>query len=405
MIIITAVSVPVSNLTLQQQEKLTIMSDQHFNLDQYLEELKPLINVDCGTWTPAGVSKVADIMTEKYQGIGWQVTRHTFDEKVGPGLLATNKPEAEAYDIMLIGHLDTVFPEGTVAEWSLTHDGEKAYGPGVADMKSGQLNMFRAISQLPEDVTDRLSICVCMNPDEEIGSIYSGDWLKSIASKSRYVLVAEAARADGSLVKARKGMASYLVEFKGKAAHAGNEPEKGISAITELAHWITTLNRETNFDTGTTLNFGVVKGGSAGNVVPDYASTVLDIRFWDNDDYGRLEKKIQHMVATPSLQGVEIKLTCEAHKPAFTPNEGSEKLMTLIEKTGEDMGLNITWQAVGGGSDANLTGSLGVPTIDGLGPIGGAMHSRNEFLVLDSIEPRLTLLRNVLINLAETIGQ
>lgn len=405
MIIITAVSVPVSNLTLQQQEKLTIMSDQHFNLDQYLEELKPLINVDCGTWTPAGVSKVADIMTEKYQGIGWQVTLHTFDEKVGPGLLATNKPEAEAYDIMLIGHLDTVFPEGTVAEWSLTHDGEKAYGPGVADMKSGQLNMFRAISQLPEDVTDRLSICVCMNPDEEIGSIYSGDWLKSIASKSRYVLVAEAARADGSLVKARKGMASYLVEFKGKAAHAGNEPEKGISAITELAHWITTLNRETNFDTGTTLNFGVVKGGSAGNVVPDYASTVLDIRFWDNDDYGRLEKKIQHMVATPSLQGVEIKLTCEAHKPAFTPNEGSEKLMTLIEKTGEDMGLNITWQAVGGGSDANLTGSLGVPTIDGLGPIGGAMHSRNEFLVLDSIEPRLTLLRNVLINLAETISQ
>ncbi|WP_020580738.1 M20 family metallopeptidase [Endozoicomonas elysicola] len=402
MMIVPAVSVPVSNLT-QKQESEAIMSDQNFNLDQYLEELKPLINVDCGTWTPAGVSKVADIMTEKYQGIGWQVTRHSFDEKVGPGLLATNKPEAEEYDIMLIGHLDTVFPEGTVAEWSLSQDGEKAYGPGVADMKSGQLNMFKAISQLPEDVADRLSICVCMNPDEEIGSIYSGDWLKSIASKSRYVLVAEAARADGSLVKARKGMASYKVEFNGKAAHAGNEPEKGISAITELAHWITTLNQETNFEIGTTLNFGVVKGGSAGNVVPDYASTVLDIRFWDNDDYARLEKKIQNMLENPSLRGIKIELTREAHKPAFTPNEGSEKLMALIEKTGQDMGLNITWQAVGGGSDANLTGSLGVPTIDGLGPIGGAMHSRNEFLVLDSIEPRLNLLRNVLINLSETI--
>ncbi|ELU03035.1 hypothetical protein CAPTEDRAFT_208515 [Capitella teleta] len=306
---------------------------------------------------------------------------------------------------MLIGHLDTVFPEGTVAEWSLSQDGENAYGPGVADMKSGQLNMFKALSQLPEDVADRLSICVCMNPDEEIGSIYSGDWLKGIASKSRYVLVAEAARADGSLVKARKGMASYKIEFKGKAAHAGNEPEKGISSITELAHWITTLNQETNFEIGTTLNFGVVKGGSAGNVVPDYASTVLDIRFWDNDDYARLEQKIQQMLENPSLQGIETELTREAHKPAFTPNEGSEKLMALIEKTGQDMGLDITWQAVGGGSDANLTGSLGVPTIDGLGPIGGAMHSRNEFLVLDSIEPRLTLLRNVLINLAETINR
>ncbi|MFK0570203.1 M20 family metallopeptidase [Endozoicomonas sp.] len=379
------------------------MSDHNFTIEQYLEELKPLINVDCGTWTPAGVSQIADIMTEKYQSIGWQVSRQSFDEKVGPGLLATNKPEAEEYDIMLIGHMDTVFPEGTIAEWSMTTDGEQAYGPGVADMKSGLLNMFKAVSQLPEDVADRLSICVCMNPDEEIGSTYSGDWLKSIAMKSRYVLVAEAARADGSLVKARKGLAAYKIEFKGKAAHAGNEPEKGISSITELAHWITTLNRETNFETGTTLNFGVVEGGTVGNVVPDYASAVLDIRFWDNDDYTRVEQKIHQMQENPSLQGIEITLTREAHKPAFTPNEGSEKLMAVIEKSGQDMGLNITWQAVGGGSDANLTGSLGIPTVDGLGPIGGAMHSRNEFLVLNSIGPRLTLLKNVLINLSETI--
>lgn len=381
------------------------MSDQTFNLNQYLEELKPLINLDCGTYTPAGVSKVADIMTEKYQRLGWQVSRQKFDEKVGPGLLATNKPDAQAYDIMLIGHMDTVFPEGTVAEWSMTTDHENAYGPGVADMKSGLLNIFRAVSGLPKDVVDRLSICVCMNPDEEIGSIYSGEWLKSVAQKSRYVLVGEAARADGSLVKARKGLAAYKVEFKGKAAHAGNEPEKGISAITELAYWITTLNKETNFATGTTLNFGVVSGGSAANVVPDYATTDLDIRFWNNDDYASLEEKIEQLITNPSLAGIEVKITREAYKPAFRPNEGTEQLMALIERTGQDMGLNITWQAVGGGSDANLTGALGVPTIDGLGPIGGAMHSRNEFLVLDSIEPRLTLLRNVLINLAETINQ
>ncbi|WP_067514408.1 M20 family metallopeptidase [Endozoicomonas ascidiicola] len=378
------------------------MSEDNFNIDQYLEELKPLINVDCGTFTPEGVSQIADIMTEKYKGLGWQVSRHHFDEKVGPGLLATNKPEAEVYDIMLVGHMDTVFPEGTIAEWSLTTDDTNAYGPGVADMKSGLLNIFKAINLLPEDVADRLSIAVCMNPDEEIGSIYSGEWLKGIAKKSRCVLVAEAARADGSLVKARKGLAAYKVEFKGKAAHAGNEPEKGISSITEMAHWITTLNRETNFETGTTLNFGVVKGGTAANVVPDYASTDLDIRFWNNDDYTRLEQIITNLQENPSLPGIEITLTREAHKPAFTPNEGSERLMTLIEKSGEDMGINITWQAVGGGSDANLTGALGIPTVDGLGPIGGAMHSRNEFLVLNSIGPRLQLLRNVMINIAET---
>ena len=377
------------------------MSLQAFNLEQYLEELKSLVNIDCGTYTPAGVAKIADIMTAKYEGLGWQVSRKDLGDVVGPGLMATNKPDAEVFDIMLVGHMDTVFPEGTVAEWSLSNDGEKAYGPGAADMKSGLLNVFLAIESLPEDVLDRLSIAVCMNPDEEIGSIYSGDWIKATAKQSKCVLVAEAARADGSLVKARKGMASYTITFHGKAAHAGNEPEKGVSAITELASWITRLNQETNFETGTTLNFGKVEGGSAGNVVPDLAKTVLDIRFWNNDDYSKLQGLIQEMVENPTLEGITVELDREAYKPAFTPNEDSKKLMALIEETGKAMDLPVTWQAVGGGSDANLTGALGIPTVDGLGPIGGGMHSRNEFMVLDSIAPRLKLLRNVIINIAE----
>ena len=377
------------------------MSKVEFDLEQYLSELKPLINVDCGTYTPEGVAKVADLMTEKYESIGWQVTRHVFDEKVGPALVATNKPEAEEFDVMMIGHLDTVFPAGTVAEWSLSTDEEKAYGPGVADMKSGQLNMFKACASLPADVADRLAIVVVMNPDEEIGSIYSGELVKETAKKSKRVLVAEAARADGSLVKARKGMARYVIEFNGKAAHAGNEPQNGISAISELAHWVTTLNKETNFETGTTLNFGTITGGAGSNVVPEYAKTELDIRFWNNDDYAALEKQIAELVANPFLEGIKVDIDRDAYKPAFTPDVESEKLMALIEKSGQDMGLNITWQAVGGGSDANLTGALGVPTVDGLGPIGGAMHSRKEFMVLNSIEERLNLLRNILINLAE----
>ncbi|AMO55358.1 peptidase M20 [Endozoicomonas montiporae] len=377
------------------------MTAKEFNLETYLEALKPLVNIDCGTSTPAGVAKIADMMTEKYESIGWQVAREDFGEQVGPGLLVTNNPDTDQFDIMLIGHMDTVFPEGTVAEWSLTNDGEKAYGPGCADMKSGLLNIFLAVSSLPADVLDRLNIAVVMNPDEETGSTFSDKWLMAIAQKSKCVLVAEAARADGSLVKARKGMAHYVVEFNGKAAHAGNEPENGVSAITELAHWISTLNQETNFETGTTLNFGTVRGGTGSNVVPDFAATDLDIRFWDNDAYAALEEKIAEMVANPSLEGISINLTRKAYKPAFTPNADSEKLMALIEETGKEIDLPITWQAVGGGSDANLTGSLGIPTVDGLGPIGGAMHSRNEFMVLDSIAKRLELLRNVIINIAE----
>ncbi|MDB2384694.1 M20 family metallopeptidase [Endozoicomonas sp.] len=374
-----------------------------FNLDDYLAELKPLINIDCGTYTPEGVTRIADMMTTKYESIGWHVTRHHFDEKVGPALHVTNKPEADHYDIMLVGHMDTVFPKGTVAEWSFSQDETNAYGPGVADMKSGLLNVFLTLKNLPEDVLDRLNICICMNPDEEVGSTYSGEWIKRMAKKSKQVLVAEAARADGSLVKARKGMAHYKINFQGRAAHAGNEPEKGISAITELAHWISELNKETNFETGTTLNFGLVDGGTGSNVVPERASTDLDIRFWDNNDYSQLDTLIASMVEAPMLDGIQITIDRVAYKPAFTPTEDSEHLMRLIEDSGKRIDLNITWQAVGGGSDANLTGSLGIPTVDGLGPIGGAMHSRNEFLVLDSIGPRLELLRAVLVNLAERV--
>ena len=293
------------------------MTAKEFNLEAYLEELKPLVNIDCGTNTPAGVARIADMMTEKYDSIGWHVTRENFGEQVGPGLLVTNKPEADQFDIMLIGHMDTVFPEGTVAGWSLTNDGEKAYGPGCADMKSGLLNIFLAVRSLPADILDRLNIAVVMNPDEETGSTFSDEWIKIIAKKSKCVLVAEAARADGSLVKARKGMAHYVVEFNGQAAHAGNEPEKGVSAITELAHWISTLNQETNFETGTTLNFGTVKGGTGSNVVPDFAATDLDIRFWDNDTYAALEQKIADMVASPSLEGISINLTRKAYKPCI----------------------------------------------------------------------------------------
>lgn len=377
------------------------MSIQAFDLDLYLEELKALINIDCGSTTPEGIASIADLMTEKYESIGWQVSRIHLDDKAGPALLATNNPNATQYDLMLVGHMDTVFPEGTVAEWSFSRDEKQAYGPGVADMKSGLLNVFLAVKSLPVDVKDKLDIVVCMNPDEEIGSIYSKSLIEETARKSRHVIVAEAARADGSLVEARKGSAVYEISFQGKAAHAGNEPQNGISAITEMAHWITRLNQETNFETGTTLNFGTVSGGAGSNIVPEHASTVLDIRFWNNDDYAELQQLISSLVENPFLSGMQTQVERISYKPAFQQTEESKAFIELIEATGEDMGLPITWQSVGGGSDANHTGALGISTVDGLGPIGGGMHSRKEFLVLNSIEPRLNLLRNVMINLAE----
>lgn len=372
-----------------------------FSLHTYLEELRPLINVDCGTYTLEGINTIADIMMNKYQQLGgWSIKRIDCG-KAGVGLEIRNKPEANHIDIMLIGHMDTVFPVGTAASRPMSIDENKAYGPGVSDMKSGLLNIYYALSSLDAHVLDKLSICVCMNPDEETGSMCSEAWLKSVAQQAKNVLVAEAARADGSLVKARKGVACYQIDFSGKAAHAGNEPENGCSAITEMAHWIIALNQLTNFKTGTTLNVGIVKGGDGSNIVPAHAQAIVDVRFWDNDEYATLNNTLTVMAKKSFIEGVSIQLKRDSYKPALTPSDKTQSLMRLVEQAGEELDIDIRWQAVGGGSDANLTGVLGVPTLDGLGPIGAGFHSENEYLELNSIEPRIQLLKRVITKISE----
>ncbi|MGY3969326.1 M20 family metallopeptidase [Aeromonas enteropelogenes] len=371
-----------------------------FSLDEYLAELAPLINLDCGSLHQPGITAVADLMAAKYEAMGgWHIKRVDCGV-AGVGLEIRNQPEAEQIDVMLIGHMDTVFPLGTAAARPMSVDGERAHGPGVSDMKSGLLNIVHALRALRREVRDNLSICVCMNPDEEIGSLHSSDWLASVAKQARQVLVAEAARADGSLVKARKGMARYRLDFTGKAAHAGNEPQKGRSAITELGHWILAINALTNFESGTTLNIGIVEGGNGANIVPAHASAVVDVRFWDNQEYSQVNDRLLTLAERPHLEGVTIKLTREAHKPAMVPSEGTKALMAIVEECGQELGLPIRWQEVGGGSDANLTAALGIPTLDGLGPIGAGFHSDEEYLDLASIAPRIELLVKVLTRLA-----
>ncbi|KVK33384.1 peptidase M20 [Enterobacter chengduensis] len=365
------------------------------NLDHYIEELKTLVNVDCGTQTTAGVATVAGIMQTLWQREGWHAEQVDLGDKVGPGVFVSNRPQAERFDVLLVGHLDTVFAPGTVAERPMSEDDSRLYGPGVSDMKSGLLNILWAMRGLDAADKDRLAIAVAMNPDEETGSVHSHAWIGELAKRSRCVLVCEAARADGSLVKARKGMAGYHLTFSGVAAHAGNDPEKGRSAITALAHAVTAINALTDWDRGTTLNVGVIRGGSAANVVADSAFAELDVRFWENDEYDRVNQALDALCRNGFLEGVATSLTRINHKPAMAASEATRQLMQLVEKAGKEEGIAITWQAVGGGSDANHTAALGVPTLDGLGPIGAGFHSPAEWLDKASIEPRIRLLKRV----------
>ncbi|USD66954.1 M20 family metallopeptidase [Vibrio sp. SCSIO 43136] len=372
----------------------------NFCLESYLDELRPLVDVDCGTYTLEGIEHIANQFTHKYEAIDWQVKRIDCG-RAGVGLEIRNKPDNQKIDVMLVGHMDTVFPLGTTAKRPMTVDSKKAYGPGVSDMKSGLLNIVYAMRNLDPNVLDKLSICVCMNPDEETGSIDSVEWLQTVAKQAKVVLVAEAARADGGLVKARKGMARYKFDFHGRAAHAGNEPENGRSAITEMANWILAINEMTNFETGTTLNVGIVSGGNGANIVPDYASAIVDVRFWDNQEFDQIATQLNTMTSSPFVEGVEIKLTREAYKPSMVPSEETKQLMGLVEDSANELDIDINWKEAGGGSDANNTAILGVPTLDGLGPIGAGFHSDAEYLLLESIEPRIRLLMSVITKLAK----
>jgi len=373
----------------------------NFSLNDYLAELRPLIDVDCGTYTVDGIKFIADQFEAKFAELaGWQVKRIDC-AKAGVGLEIRNKPEAEQIDVMLIGHMDTVFPVGTAELRPMTTDAEKAYGPGVSDMKSGLLNVVYAMRNLDQAALDKLSICICMNPDEETGSLDSVDWIQATAKQAKNVLVAEAARADGGLVKARKGMARYKLTFSGVAAHAGNEPENGRSAITEMANWIIAVNAMTNFESGTTLNVGIVSGGAGANIVPEHAEAIVDVRFWSNAEYDDVDTELNGLTQRPFIDGVSVQLEREAYKPSMVPSEQTESLMALVEEAADELSIDINWKEVGGGSDANNTAILGVPTLDGLGPIGAGFHSDQEYLLLESIEPRIKMLMRVLEKLAK----
>jgi glutamate carboxypeptidase len=372
----------------------------NFSLDKYLADLRPLINVDCGTLQTTGIATIAAYFSNEFSALDWNV-KHVDCGIAGSGLEIRNHPEKDHIDVLIIGHMDTVFPVGTAEARPMTVDHENAYGPGVSDMKSGLLNVLYALRNLDKKTQNTLSICVIMNPDEEIGSLHSEAWIKSVAQQASYVLVAEAARANGALVKARKGMARYRLDFHGKAAHAGNDPHNGRSAITEMAHWILEINKLTNFKSGTTLNVGVVQGGCVSNIVPDHAQAIIDVRFWDNKEYDDVNRQLNTWTQYSHLEGVTITLEREAHKPAMTASKNTKQLMKWVEMSGKAINLDIQWQEVGGGSDANLTAALGIPTLDGFGPIGAGFHSDGEYLQLNSIEPRIKLLQGVLNNIAQ----
>ena len=362
-----------------------------FSLDQYLQDLELIVNIDSGSKNSKGINQVADFFIERYQRLGYLTEKTT-----NANLMAVNG-DYDNYDVLLIGHMDTVFPEGTAVERPFRISGNRAYGPGVADMKSGLLLMYYSLKAMQEEGLDRdLAICVVLNSDEEIGSKKSTPLIKELAQKSKVALVLEGARNVASLVLERKGIAGYHLNFTGIAAHAGVEPEKGASAVVELAHWVSELNELNDLAAGTTVNVGVIEGGTAANVIAEQARATVDLRFKTEAAREKVETVMEDLKNNPRVKGVNVEVIRHGIRPAMNPSAETMRLVERVQEIGQRLKLDLNWIASGGGSDANTTAGLGIPTIDGLGPVGANPHSKNEYLELDSVKLRSTFLTEII---------
>lgn len=368
-----------------------------FDATTYLQDLEQLVNIDSGSENQPGIARVAEILSKKYTDMGWTVHKHQFDPAAGPCLEISNKPGASSYDVLLIGHMDTVFPAGTAIERPFSVKGTRAFGPGISDMKSGVLLSYYVLRAMHQaGAFEKASICVALNCDEEIESIYSRPWLEELAKRSRYALIMEPARPSGALVYKRKGIGQYAVEITGVAAHAGVDPEKGCSAVQEMAHLILALHALTDYSAGTNVNVGIINGGTAPNVVAASAKATVDLRFEDMAEARKVDSAIQSLAANPKTPGVTIKVSGGVTSPPMNPSAQTLELCQAIEQIGDKLGIAINWTATGGGSDGNFTAALGVPTIDGLGPVGGGYHGVDEYLEIQSLKPRFNLLREII---------
>ncbi|MGR6981993.1 M20 family metallopeptidase [Testudinibacter sp. P27/CKL/0425] len=317
---------------------------------------------------------------------------YSYDPAVGSALVCMNR-KAEHFDVLLSGHMDTVFKTGTTQERPFSEDGERAYGPGVCDMKQGLIQAYHICKVLTDndEIGDR-TICVIFNPDEEISSIYSRPLLEKFAAKARYAIVLEAARANGSLVNERRGVARYVIEFHGKEAHAAVNPEAGANAINACIGICQKLLAQVAPEKGTALNIGTIEGGTTPNTIPAYVKIQVDCRFTIPKEAERLDSFIRALHDSVTEEGVRVNVKGCVTRPPWAKTKESLAFCQAVDEIKQKLGIDAEWVSTGGASDGNFFAALGVPTIDGMGLVGGKYHSPDEYLELDSIIPRTTLL-------------
>jgi glutamate carboxypeptidase len=365
--------------------------------DEFLSELETMVNIDCGSYSPAGVNRVVDRCQDRFLAYGWDVERRPDEGGRFGDLLIGRLAGAGGRRILLVGHTDTVFDDGTASERRYSVEGSIARGPGVSDMKAGLLAGFFATHALHDGGIDAFGqITYVCNPDEEIGSTFSGPAIRELAAEHDVAFVLEGARANGDVVSARKGVTDYEVIVHGRSAHAGVEPEKGRNAIAEAALLVTKLQALNGRWSGVTVNVGTIGGGTRTNVVPERCRIEVDLRSAETASLEEAEREIERICDEPATPDVTVEVKRDSwHRPM----ERTEEISALAEQAASlanELGFELRDAATGGASDANTIAAAGTPVLDGLGPVGGDDHSPSEWLDLDSVVPRTALLAGLI---------
>jgi glutamate carboxypeptidase len=301
--------------------------------------------------------------------------------------------------IMILGHLDTVYPLGTLAKTPFRISGGRAWGPGTFDMKGGLVLALFALDALKAaGIEPAKRLVFLWTSDEEIGSESSRQAIETEALRSDAVLVLEPSFGrDGRLKTARKGVGSAQITVTGRSAHAGVDPEKGVNAVQELALQIERLMKVSNRGLGIAVQTTVVSGGTVSNVIPEHAHAEVDIRFSRAADGPRLNRKLRSF--GPISKGARVEIRGGTNRPPLERTAAVRALFRHAQSLMRDMGLPLGEAATGGGSDGNLTGALGVPTLDGLGAVGDFPHSPREHIIIRALPERAALLAGLLATL------
>ena len=383
---------------------LAITADD-IDLTDLLAELQCWVELETPTPDAAAVNRLADRVEAIARDAGL-VTERTPGTKGFGDILAVRSPRpagSNEKSILILAHLDTVHATGTIASklpWR--QEGDRLYGPGIYDMKSGALMALEAMKlATAHDPGPKLPIDLLFMPDEEMGSASSRALIEDYGHNARYALVVEPARDGGKIVVARKGVAMYDILIRGRASHAGSKPQDGRSAIRAAARLVLALEALNDPVRGITVTVGTIHGGTGRNTVPAECRMQVDVRVPDADAATEILTKIEHM--QPTDPDISIDISGGLSRPAFAQSEGGKRLFDHTAKLAAEFGIALVGIGTGGGSDGNFTAALGVPTLDGLGADGAGAHTFDEYIHVSGVAPRTALLANLMLTLDGSI--